>query len=106
MREDLNRAVTQPAEDVVSFNGERQPTLVSTVVETDFAELDDGSLVEMVEDPENSSRTLLAIYNDERFASRADFSTETMCSYRFPGTAASSDMWAASTVRSLLRQTP
>lgn len=50
---------------VVDLKGERQPTLVSsTVVETDFTELDDGSLVEIIEDPENPSRTLLAIYKD------------------------------------------
>jgi hypothetical protein len=55
----------QPAEDVVGLRGERQPTLVSsTIVETDFAELADGSLVEIIEDPENSSRTLLAVYKD------------------------------------------
>jgi len=43
---------------------ERQPAIVSRRVETDFAELDDGSLVEMIEDPDNSSRTLLAVYKD------------------------------------------
>src|SRR5271156_433052 len=62
---DLTRAVIQPVKDVVGSNGEHQPTLVSpTVVETDFAELEDGSLVEIIEDPENSSRTLLAVYKD------------------------------------------
>jgi len=40
-----------------------EPTLVSNpIIETDFAELEDGSLVEMIEDPEKSSRTLLAIF--------------------------------------------
>lgn len=44
---------------------ERQPTLISApVVETDFAELEDGSLLETIEDPSNSSRSLLAVYKD------------------------------------------
>jgi len=32
--------------------------------EIDFAELEDGSLVELIEDPANPSRTLLAVYRD------------------------------------------
>jgi energy-coupling factor transporter ATP-binding protein EcfA2 len=43
----------------------RQSTLVPPkVVETDFTELEDGSLVEMIEDHENPSRSLLAVYKD------------------------------------------
>jgi hypothetical protein len=43
----------------------RHPGLVPRpVVETDFAELEDGSLVEMIEDHENHSRSLLAVYKD------------------------------------------
>jgi hypothetical protein len=61
----MSQMPEQPAEEVVGLRGERQPTLVSsTIVETDFAELADGSLVEIIEDPENSSRTLLAAYKD------------------------------------------
>ena len=42
-----------------------QPTLVSpTVVETDFAELEDGTLIEMIGDPENASKTMLAVWKD------------------------------------------
>jgi hypothetical protein len=45
--------------------GEHQPTAVSpAVVETDFAELEDGTLVEMIEDPKNSSRSVLAVFKD------------------------------------------
>jgi hypothetical protein len=58
-----------------SRNCERdlQPTLSTPpVVETEFAEIADGSLVEMIEDPEDSARTLLAVYKGEevRYASR------------------------------------
>jgi hypothetical protein len=43
----------------------RPPTLVPPqVVETDFTELEDGSLLELIEDPENHSRSLLAVYKD------------------------------------------
>jgi hypothetical protein len=66
---------------VVDLKGERQPTLVSSaVVETDFAELDDGSLVEIIEDPENSSRTVLAIYKDGqvRFTHRFQHGNRTL----------------------------
>ena len=47
-----------------------QPTL--RVVETDFAELADGSLVELVKNPENPSETALAIYRngEVRYSSR------------------------------------
>jgi hypothetical protein len=37
-------------------------TRTSSVVETDFAEIGDGTLVEMIEDPEDTARTLLAVY--------------------------------------------
>jgi len=44
---------------------ELQPTLVSPlVVEVDFAELEDGSLLETVEDPDDSSKSLLAVYKN------------------------------------------
>ncbi len=71
----------QTAEDVVGLRGERQPTLVSsTIVETDFAELADGSLVEIIEDPEDSSRTLLAVYKDRdvRFTRRFQHGNRTL----------------------------
>ncbi len=48
-----------------------RPTLVTLpILETDWAELEDGSLVEMIEDPEQSSRTVLAIFKagEVRFA--------------------------------------
>jgi hypothetical protein len=34
------------------------------ILETDFAELKDGTLVEVVQDPENRARTLLAVWKD------------------------------------------
>jgi hypothetical protein len=44
---------------------ERQPALVSRrVVETDFAELKDGTLIEMIEDPNDPANSLFAIYKD------------------------------------------
>lgn len=73
--EDLNLAV--------DFKGERLPTLVSsTVVETDFAELADGSMVELIEDPGDTSRTLLAVSKDG----------EVRFTHRFQGTGMSSNM--------------
>jgi hypothetical protein len=50
-----------------------QPTLsIPPVFETEFAEIPDGSLVEMIEDSEDSTKTLLAVYKEGevRFASR------------------------------------
>ena len=35
-----------------------------TIVETDFAELKDGTLVDLVQDPENPDCTLLAVWKD------------------------------------------
>src|SRR4029077_18099847 len=34
------------------------------IVETDFAELENGTLVDLVQDPGNPSRTLLAVWKD------------------------------------------
>ena len=44
------------------------------ITEVDFAELSDGSLVEMIEDPEDASKTLLAVYRDKcvRFVERIE----------------------------------
>jgi hypothetical protein len=40
-----------------------KPTLISPpIVETDFVELEDGSLVEMIEDPDNPSKTKFAVF--------------------------------------------
>ena len=42
-----------------------KPTLISPpIVEKDFVELEDGALVEMIEDPDNSSRTLWAVFRN------------------------------------------
>lgn len=35
------------------------------VVEIDFAQLADGSLVEMIEDPADATKTLFAVYDDD-----------------------------------------
>jgi hypothetical protein len=35
------------------------------VIETDFAELPDGTLLDTIEDPNNAARTLLAVYRDQ-----------------------------------------
>jgi hypothetical protein len=42
------------------------------VIETDFAELPDGTLLDTIEDPSNPARTLLAVYRDKavRYAKR------------------------------------
>lgn len=56
-----------PPSDIKPFDSSStaKPTLVSLpIIETDFAELEDGSLVEMIEDHEKSSRTLLAIFKE------------------------------------------
>lgn len=42
-----------------------KPSVVSSpMVETDFAQLEDGSLVEMIEDPQNPSRAQFVLYKD------------------------------------------
>jgi hypothetical protein len=47
----------------------------SSVIETDFAELEDGSLVDLIEDAENSSSTLFVIYDgkDTRYARECEY---------------------------------
>jgi hypothetical protein len=46
----------------------------STIIEVDFAELSDGTLVEMIEDPAGSGKSVLAIYKDRtvRYSERLD----------------------------------
>lgn len=49
------------------FTVERKPkpSVISvSIIETDIAHLEDGSIVEMIEDPENSCRTLFAIFKN------------------------------------------
>ena len=45
------------------------------VIETDFAELEDGSLVDLIEDPENSSNTLFVIFDgkEAHFAHEVEY---------------------------------
>ncbi len=63
--EGSGQTLVWPAEDMGVVREQRHRSVVSpAVVETDFTELEDGSLVEAIEDPENSSRTLLAIYKN------------------------------------------
>src|SRR5215469_6103255 len=47
----------------------------SAVIETDFAELEDGSLVDLIEDPENSSGTLFVIFDGKEvhFAQQIEY---------------------------------
>jgi hypothetical protein len=65
-----SQARASPLEDADSrtklVNGcEPKPTLISPpIVETGFVELEDGSLVEMIEDPDNPSRTLFSLFKD------------------------------------------
>lgn len=43
-----------------------EPDLESnSVSEVDFAELSDGSIIEMIEDPQDATRTLFAVYRDQ-----------------------------------------
>lgn len=43
----------------------RRPALVTpSIVETDFAQLGDGSIVEMIEDPEIPSRSMFAVFKN------------------------------------------
>jgi hypothetical protein len=54
-----------------------KPRVISArIVETDFEELEDGSLVEMIEDPENSSRTLFAIFKSGEVRTARQIKTE------------------------------
>jgi len=58
-----NRMESSPAVIVGEKRG--RPALVAPpIVETDFAQLEDGSIVELIEDPEMPSRTALAVYKD------------------------------------------
>jgi hypothetical protein len=71
----MSRDREAPSSDVkpLDSSSPAEATLVSLpIIETDFAELEDGSLVEMIEDPEKSSRTLLAIFKagEVRYAQR------------------------------------
>jgi hypothetical protein len=70
----LARAVNQPescpppspSPDPVPANSPHvvSPTRRLPQQEVDFAELEDGTLVEMIEDPDNSAKSLFAIYKD------------------------------------------
>lgn len=49
----------------VSVGQKLKPRVISApIADTDFAQLEDGSLIEMIEDPQNSSRTLFAIFKN------------------------------------------
>lgn len=65
-----------PSEPSVKGKSEHQPALSTPlVVQTEFAEIGDGSLVETIEDPDDSSRTLLAVYKEGEvsYTSRLQF---------------------------------
>jgi hypothetical protein len=63
--EDLNPALSEPIEEVAGYKRRRRaPLASSTVIETDFAQLEDGSIVEMIEDPEVPSRSMLAVFKN------------------------------------------
>ena len=84
--EGSDQGLVRPAEDLSVVRGQHHPPVVSpAVVETDFTEIGDGSMVEIIEDPENSSRTLLAIYKAGETLFTDRFQTGTRCSYRFHG---------------------
>jgi hypothetical protein len=60
-----SRSQQRIARPKLAHGRKRKPTLISPpIVETDFAELEDGSLVEMIEDPDNPSRTSFAVFNN------------------------------------------
>jgi hypothetical protein len=42
------------------------PLESSQTITTDFAELDDGTLVELVEDPADANNTLFAVWKDQK----------------------------------------
>jgi len=46
------------------------------VIETDFAELPDGTLLDTVRDPSNPARTLLAVYRDQNVHSADPFEAD------------------------------
>jgi hypothetical protein len=62
--EELGPQINDPTNDSANGESALKPRLnLSPAIETDFAELEDGSLVDLIEDPEDSSRTLLVIFN-------------------------------------------
>jgi len=54
--------------DTLAGNDPSRPNAIEAfkeaLIETDFAELGDGTQIELIEDPEDSSRTLLAVFKD------------------------------------------
>lgn len=50
--------------DSLFKRGNRLFNLIAPQVETDFEELEDGSLLEMIEDPKDRSKTLFALFKN------------------------------------------
>jgi hypothetical protein len=74
--EELHSRTNDATNDSTDNESKLKPTLgSSSVIETDFAELEDGSLVELIEDPENSSNTLFVIFDgkDARYAHEFEY---------------------------------
>jgi len=49
---------------VVAGEKRNEPVLVTPIVETDFTQLLDGTICEMIEDPKDPSRTALAVFKN------------------------------------------
>ena len=56
---------TESQQTIIVGEKRRRPALVTpSIVETDFAQLEDGSIVEMIEDPEIPSRSMFAVFKN------------------------------------------
>ena len=66
----------------------RPPAAVTVVpnriIETASAELEDGTQIEIVEDPQDPSRTTLAVFKNSqvRFVDRFEFENRILCPFR------------------------
>lgn len=52
-----------------AFGAHLSKSVDNSVSEVDFAELEDGTLVELVEDPKNPGRKCLAVWKDDGIGS-------------------------------------
>src|SRR5215469_3229616 len=77
--EELRSRINDATSDTSDNESKLKPGLnSSSVIETDFAELEDGSLVELIEDPENSSNTLFVIFDgkEAHFAHEVEYKSK------------------------------
>jgi len=63
---ELHSPTNDATNDSTENESKPKHTPRSSIIETDFAELEDGSLVDLIEDPEDSSSALFVIFNGKK----------------------------------------